>query len=77
MDEDNLTAACKWLIDPLKVPKGRQQRRRAGVIIEDDPGMMELVVKQVRWSLDAEKELYRDSFGGTEIIIEDLEEGKV
>lgn len=45
MDPDNLVAACKALIDCLKSPKGRS-RYGLGIIPDDDPSHIELVVKQ-------------------------------
>lgn len=48
MDEDNLTAACKPLIDALRRPKGKETGRRLGIIEDDTPALMELVVTQER-----------------------------
>ena len=45
MDMDNLVASCKPLIDCLKEPKGRS-KYGLGIIPDDDPSHIELVVKQ-------------------------------
>lgn len=45
LDPDNLVASCKMLIDCLKKPKGRS-RYGLGIIPDDSPGDIELVVRQ-------------------------------
>lgn len=45
MDPDNLVASCKMLIDCLKKPKGRS-RYGLGIIPDDSPADIELVVRQ-------------------------------
>ncbi len=48
MDEDNLNAAVKPLIDALRRPRGRETKRRLGIIEDDTPALMDLDVKQER-----------------------------
>ena len=65
-DPDNLVASCKMLIDCLKEPKGRS-KYGLGIITDDDPEHLELLVKQEKSPDGVHRALIRFTQGDTDV----------
>ena len=65
-DPDNLVASCKMLIDCLKEPKGRS-KYGLGIIPDDDPEHLELLVKQEKSPDGVHRALIRFTQGDTDV----------
>ena len=65
-DPDNLVASCKMLIDCLKEPKGRT-KYGLGIIPDDDPEHLELLVKQEKSPDGVHRALIRFTQGDTDV----------
>ena len=65
-DPDNLVASCKMLIDCLKEPKGRT-KYGLGIIPDDDPEHLELLVKQEKSPDGVHRAIIRFTQGDTDV----------
>ena len=65
-DPDNLVASCKMLIDCLKEPKGRA-KYGLGIIPDDDPEHLELLVKQEKSPDGVHRAIIRFTQGDTDV----------